>query len=397
MNSKKIDFEYVGLLILAFFPIYPFFLLSLSVFLYVGLTIASRISNKESKDHKPVYGLIFFSLLFYILLLIRGLFNENPVEELKYFRSSLSLLVFPITWLISKKTLTKKQYRNVLDCFILSSLILAIYILIFSMLYSLSTNEEFSIYYEKIEFLYVHPNYTSIFFFASIVLLYLKLIHGNERLAIVYSLMILFFSVILMLLATRIVLLTLILVIGIEIIRRKTFTKRGLLLFATSVLIVVLSSIYIKPLQKKIKEISSFDEYVLPYGMFPTSSQIRLGIYNCSIPLIQKNWVWGKGAYTLEKDINECYNKFNNFDKIQYNTHNYYMFLLGSSGIVCLLSFLIMMLIFIQLAISRNDMFYLYIILCILLMLLTENFLSRIQGVIFTMFFITVFIKSRAF
>ncbi len=397
MDFKKIDYEYIGLIILVFFPIYPFFLLSLSVFVYAGLVIISRVTNKKKDQFRRNNGLIIFSLLFYVLLLTRGLFNENPIEEIKYFRSSLSLLVFPWVWWISTKTITKKQRENLMRCFVISSLLLAVYILIFSLVYSYRSNEEFTIFYEKVQLIYVHPNYTSIYFIASIVYLYLQLYGCNDRLKMVYSLMIIFFMIVLMFLATRIILLSLVCLIIAEIIRKKSFKKRGLLLFFTSTLIIVLSSIYIKPFKKKIKEISSFDEFILPYGEFPTSSQIRIGIYDCSVPIVKENWVFGKGAYTLEKEINECYDKFKNHDKIDYNTHNYYLFLLGSSGIASLVSFLIMLFLHFKLALSRRDLLYLYILACIALTLLTENFLSRIQGVIFTMFFITVFIKSKEF
>ena len=327
--KKKADFGYLGLVILAFFPLFPFFLMTLSIFTYIGLAIASGLFNDKNDTTRLSKGIIAFSLLFYLLLIIRGLFNEHPFEEVQYFRASLSLLVFPITWMISKNRITSKQRKNILRCFTMSTFILAIYILFYSIYISAIRHEEFLIFYDQIEFIHVHPNYTSIYFIASIIILYLELKNSNLRLKIIYCAMITLFIILLLFLATKIVLLTLFILIALEIIRKnRTITKRDLSILLICVSFIVVAGIYIKPLNKKLSEVASLDEFVLPYGQFPTSFQVRLGIYHCSIPIIKKNWIVGTGAETLENEINQCYNKFNNHDKLVYNTHNYYFFLL---------------------------------------------------------------------
>ena len=348
--------------------------------------------RQNTKSNPKVNVLIYLALAYYLLLLIRPLFNTNLSEELSYFRSSLALLIIPICWILSNRaSVTKSQVARLQHLFVLSTFALGLFILVYSLVHDFIFYQD----YEKIKFIYVHPVYSSLFFITSIIICYFQFPIKTKASRWIQILLIVFFTTLLLFMATRMVLLALFVIVLIELIRfRKKLTKTHLGVLLVSVSLCLAAVIFIKPLNKKVKEVSSFDEFVLPYHPFPTSSQIRLGLYDCAFPLVKKHWLTGQGAHTFEQKLNHCYTKFNNHDSIHYNTHNYYLFLLASSGIFCLLFFLTMMIVQLKRAVKLRDFIYLYILICLLLTLLTENVLSRIQGVLFFMFFMTIFIKT---
>ncbi len=394
-STKNINFEYLGLIILSFFPLYSFFLVSVAIFIYVIFALISKFTNKK-RLRKKNHTIIFLHIVFYLLLIARLFFTENPIEGLKDLQPSLSLIIFPLIWLISNTSLDNKESDTLFKYFTLSSFILGLYILFFSLYFAFTTNQDFTIYYEQVKYFYAHPSYVTLYFLASIIFLFLTFGKRSKRIKIVSILLIGFFIFMIFVFSSRIVVLILFIIGLFELFRRvhiSTYKKMMILMF--SCLIILASVFLIKPLHKKVKETINPSALVLPQKKFPTSTQIRLGIYNCSYPIIKENWLLGIGGINFEREINICYDKFNNHDKISYNSHNYYLYVLGSSGIFCLLILLLLLFYHFKNAIYRLDYFYIYFLLALIITLLTENFLSRVYGVVFTMFFLTVFMKSK--
>jgi hypothetical protein len=394
MITKKTNFEYIGLIILSFFPIFPFFLVSLSVIAYVLLALLSKFVSKRNFQKRD-YTIISLHILFYLLLIIRLFFTDNFIEGFQHLQPSLSLLAFPIVWFISSTSLSNKERDNILKCFTLSSFILALLILFFSIYIAFTTNKEFIIYYEEIKYLDIHPNYVALYFLAAILFLYLTLNKRSRKVKVISQLFIFFFIAMILALSSRIVIILLVIIGLFELFKRiKAPLNKKIIILLVSFIILVSSTLLIKPLHKKLKETINLNELVLPYKKFPTSTQIRLGIYECAFPIIKKNWLVGTGGINFEREINACYESYNNYQKINYNSHNYYLYLIGSAGIFCLILFLVLLFYHFKRAIYHKDFFYGYILLALVITLFTENFLSRVYGVVFIMFFLTVFMKS---
>lgn len=395
ISNRNINFEYIGLLILSLFPIFPFFIVSLSIFAYVGLILMSKFFHKKHVTNKHSV-IISLHILFYFLLIVRLFFTDNLSDGLNHLQPSLSLIVFPIIWLISNTSLNKIQRDNILKCFTLSSLILALYILFFSIYYAFTTSGEYIIYFKEVKYLDIHPSYVSLYFLAAILFLFLTFDKRNRKIKVISLLMMIFFVFMILAFSSRNAIVILIIVGTFELFKRIQFSLQKKLIILTISFSILLSAVFLlRPLYKKIIETINPSEFVLPYKKFPTSTQIRLGIYDCSFPIIKENWLTGKGGINFERDINTCYEKYKNYDTINYNSHNYYLYLIGSSGIFCLMFFLGLLFFHFKKALYCRDFFYLYILLALVITLLTENFLSRVYGVVFTMFFLTVFLKSN--
>jgi O-antigen ligase len=117
-----------------------------------------------------------------------------------------------------------------------------------------------------------------------------------------------------------------------------------------------------------------------------SSINLRNGIYMCSYLISKENLITGVGIGDVQDKLNECYTQkigSEIYTWREYNSHNQYFFFLLSSGIFGLLSLLWLLYEHIKVAIKLKNSIYLFLMLSISIVLLTENFLYRSDGVLF--------------
>lgn len=396
-GKKKINWLFVGLLSISLLPVLPFFFIGVSVFIFLVFSIINCYSKHHKKESHSSFNLLLIQISFFLILFGTSIYFDGLIPSTNYLQSSFSLLLFPIIWLVDKKSFITNKERNViLQTFTIASFILGVYLLLFSLYFSINNKTEFQFLFAEVPFLGIHPNYVSVFFLMAIIYLLFEYKTSNLTKHYCKLFMSVFFGILIFSYAARSAIIILVVILFIELILKKKQTiLRKTITFMLLIIISISSIIFIKPLHKKVKELSSREYYELPYKKYPTSFQIRLGLYDCSLPIIKENWTFGKGVVSFENATNQCYSKFNNVEEIKYNSHNYYLFLLGSGGVFCLLSFFCMLFWHLTRSIKYQDYTYLYFILVISITMLTEDFLSRIYGVVFTMFFLTIFIKNK--
>lgn len=394
-QAKNIQWEYIGLLFLACFPIFPFFLVSVGIGVYAVFALLERFLNK-SHTKNYVFNNRFFviQIAFFLVLAFISFFNDGISSTLKYLEPSLSLLIFPIIWFISKTRITVKQRQNVLKTFTVSSLLLGFYFVGFSLFYAIKNNLSFRIFHKEVPVLDVHPHYSGLFFFISIVFLWLQFHPKKPLLKAFKYLGIVFFTCLILLMASRAIFICLVLFFIIEFFRSKINLQQKLAVLITAAVLMFAAVSFIKPLQIKLNNISTTEKFELPYKKWPTSTQIRIGLNHCALQTIKENSFLGTGVVSFEDKLNSCYDKFKNSEKVRYNSHNYYFLLLGAGGIFCVVFFLFMLYKHASLAFVNNNLFYGYFLMSIVISLLTENILSRVYGVVFMLFFMTIFVKT---
>ena len=120
-----------------------------------------------------------------------------------------------------------------------------------------------------------------------------------------------------------------------------------------------------------------------------SNKDFRIDINLCNFELIKSHWLLGVGWGDANDRLRECFEDKNltELSRGKYNAHNQYAYLWTSSGLFCLLFFLLMIGYNAQRAIASGNVVYISFLLLILLMMLTENILSRIYGVTFFAFF----------
>ncbi len=391
-SLKNIKWEYVGLLVLACFPIFPFFLVSVAIAIFSLFSVINYFVYKPNRKNSH-FNITFFGIqiAFFLFLIVISGFKDGFSSTFKYLEPSISLLIFPIIWFITRSEITKKQQIIILKTFVISSLLLGVYIIGYSSYFSLLNETKFIVLSEEIPVLSVHPHYVGLFFFMIIVILLFKQLNIKKSLQLF---LITFFCFLILTMASRAILLVLLLLLAIEFFRKKTTYKNKIIAFLIVVLSISAAVYFIQPLQKKVVEVASAKQFELPNKKWPTSAQIRIGLNYCGSPIINENWVAGVGIITFERILNTCYSKFNNAEKIHYNSHNYYSFLIGSAGVLCLLLFLLMLFWHYKISLKQKNWVYFYFLLLITLSLFTENILSRVYGVVFMLFFMTIFVKT---
>jgi len=126
-------------------------------------------------------------------------------------------------------------------------------------------------------------------------------------------------------------------------------------------------------------------------GDYYNSTNIRVAILKCNLSLLKNVPVLGYGN-ALQNKLNGCFKANYNSDfyiKSTYNTHNYYINLILYGGWLFLFIFLIY--IFTLFFSIKHTTLAIFIILQILVINLTENYLSRHYGIITFNYFLALF------
>lgn len=124
-------------------------------------------------------------------------------------------------------------------------------------------------------------------------------------------------------------------------------------------------------------------------------TNVRAGIYQCNWQILKEHWLIGVGTGDVQTELNECYSQYKNTDvykNFQYNTHNEYLHVWFSAGIVGLLMFIASLYFSFANAVQNQKYIYLFFLLFICMCFFTENLLSRQAGIMFYIWFQCLFL-----
>ena len=182
----------------------------------------------------------------------------------------------------------------------------------------------------------LHPTYLSLWYCFAIALLLKRLKRIQSYKSALMTLFKLIFIggliSIILLLSSRIGIIILIVLITYYLFRltNKKVKWFIIILFFISVVFSFKNISYISS-----RFITEFEQTKLqpPIGKKHNSVNIRVGIYQCSMQIIKKNFLFGVGVGDVQDNLNTCYNNFDTdaYKLTTYNSHNYF-FLLTFSG-----------------------------------------------------------------
>jgi hypothetical protein len=377
----KIIFLTFGLI-----PILPFKLKPLGLFL--GLLFGFYYAIKKGiKFHKNfMYGPILFFL--YGLSLIR---SENLTFALKYIETSLSLVLFPLFFiLISRLDINKNSFKKTELLFYKTYFIsvLSYSILIFIYIYHLGYFEGKVTYDYCISYLgnYFwgfsnHAIYTSSFLIIALFFLpfILKSDKNNRLFYLFGSIMIvtaLFF------LARKGVILAGVVSFLFYIFKKiDNFNIKKLSIIVMVISFLMFTMVFPKSFSR-FTEIFKKETYSQKTDL-TNSTSIRLAIYKCDIDLIKKSGLFGIGIGDVKDTLNTCFEKeAPMLLEKKYNTHNTYVNILIGLGWIGFLYFLYYIFFLLKTSIQTDDYVFEMIVLFFLIIFLFENVLDRQNGVL---------------
>jgi O-antigen ligase len=289
--------------------------------------------------------------------------------------------------------LSRFQIRIIKLGFISANGIIALYLLVGSLALEINTGRKFYNSVKEIAkettFWELHPTYISLFMIMAIFMLvdfFVEFKKGLHKLAAGIIILLLLGTVVL--LSSRIALICLLLA-GLIYIRR----KRGKLIYGLLISGFILAMVtFVEPLKFQVNEILE-TELELPTEKFPSTVKVRYAINYCSWQSIRDHMAFGVGIGGFQGELESCYSSLPTeaLSRENYNSHNFYFFLWGSAGLLALVAFLFLLTHKLSNAILQKNRIQVIFWMIIFLANLTESILTRSFGIMFFVFFLSLF------
>lgn len=389
------DYTYISLLLMAPFALYPYALISIVTALFPILVSVEYIrkgggfifSNKKWRLNATLYII----LLIYLILLISSIYSENSGNSIKELLRLLPFLVIPGSILICSPTLSKRKISNIKWIYVFSILILIVIIYGKAIILQESLDKDFFNIVKSINnfdlYIDVHPSYLSLFIIVSIVILLDQFNKASNTQVnkILYLFLILLLTFTVLILSSRMMILNLL--IGFIFFIPKL--KYKLLVILSLILLGTILIRYVNPLNYQYNDFMK-SKLELPTEKFPSSIKMRYAILHCSWGIIKDKSLLGVGIGDLQDELNKCYSSLETkaFKRKKYDTHNFYLYLWGSAGIMAIILFVLLIVYSFHASKSLIELFFWIIIA---LGNLTESILTRSYGITFFLFFIILF------
>jgi O-antigen ligase len=402
-NTQFFFFFLIGI---SFLPVLPTGVESTLMFSGLLLSFFYFIfEGKKFWNKKKTIQLVFFSSLF-LIFSFSLLYTEDFKNGIKFIIRLLPTLLFPLIFLFNKEdTITKDHSRKIINAFCFAVLLALVYlhIVLWNKLYKSETS--FWEFRQLIESrIKVHGTYLTMWVGLAVIILIYKIkneivVFKNYKKAFLVSLVVVYFFYWQFIIGARMPFFSTIIVCLFILFNTVNKTKTAIfsfLIISISVFLVLKND----RIGERFKNLRNYN-FSFPEGKYEdnypniSNEQIRNGIYFCSFENIKLEPFFGYGAGDVDAKLQSCYDEtFTNTDTykvIHYNSHNEYLNILLSSGIIGLVLFLFSKIYFLRKAAAQKNYVYISFICYIFLNFCFENILSRHDGVIFYSFFNSLF------
>lgn len=402
--NKKIDVRFYFLALVLCFPFYKYNIISISIGLFGIVSLSSFIYFKEKFEKKNILYFLS-SASFVLLMMVSLLYTDNLKEGLTRVQQSSSVLILSFFILFFIKKITVNQLNKLIAVFNTACLLFTVYVffdIYRSGAYNFIFQEEVTFWNNPFRIvlknLNVHPSYFSIWLLFCSIFLIDKLLKGvQSRLGnILIILQVVFFLFTSILFASRATLIGFFIAVSILVFLAIKSKIKRLVATASVILIIVISVTQISFLRVRFLDEINAQKLRPPVGIAHTSSNIRVGIYQCALEIFKENPIMGIGVGDVQAKLNNCYLQFHTrvYEEGNYNSHSTYLNLLLSGGVFALLLFLSSLFLQLKLALKFENYVYLSFIILIIPFFLFENVLSRMHGAVFYGLFNALFLKQ---
>lgn len=388
----------IGISLFGIYPLIPHKYESISVFLLALCALIYRIITPKKIIFKKTF---FIVSSIYFILFLSVLFSEDKTRGLKKMETTLSLLTFPIIFylllgksivdFIKVKSFFLKTYY--VSCLIFTSISFYLFEIYENSKYLTKDSNFFRIAILDNQYIGEHPIYVSIFIAIAIIFGFSffdkerKISSTNILIALAQCYLI----ILLLMLMSKGIILSLFMVFIIKLLKQKIVTK----IHVFSILLILTTFfVFIPSKNNRFKEIMDINSYrKLDEN---NSTSIRFINYKCGLKSLIKSPIFGYGIGDVQDQMDLCYQEENiNFPKKRYNTHNQYIFIWLSSGIIGFLTFIGILFYFFKKSIQYKDEMMFSLLVLYSFAFLFENVLSRQSGVIFFCFILNYFLWNN--
>lgn len=362
--------------------------------LFFGLTMLVFIKRRKLKFNRTFF---LTNALFYIFLVLTLFYSENKDEAINKLLIMSSLLVFPFifSFFLNKEAMNLfKSQRTFLWIYVVSVFLFNIVPFLWFYL-THYTFKEILIHYPAVIMTdmgkyNIHPIYLSMH--NSIAILFSFFIYkktSNSLQKIVLLIMVIICFVFLLYFSKKGPILSLIIgsIFLLFLEHNKKYFRYKII-----ALVVLLCLMFIIP---KVRNnfLELFKVEVLSNKEKVTSTNMRYTIYLEAKDIILRSPIIGHGIGDVKSELKQSYGK-KNYTVLysgNYNSHNQYISILLSGGIITLFVFMFMILKNIILAKKTKNYIFLVVVIFYGIEMLTENILERENGIIFFSLFFNFF------
>lgn len=359
-----------------------------------------------TKDFRFDYKVFYLTIPFWIIV-VTSLFSSNFSLSAVHIQHALFFLIVPVFFSkIPEDVFNKQKVRlYFLILKITCVAIAAIYIvsfflnnppsLFFVVFQNVSTFRDY-VYYDFTLFK-IHPTYYTIILIlcsAHSFDLVLKEKKYRELFFIGCFLLITF------LLTTRLNIVVLIGTLFVMIFSRSSLSTNKKIIAAIGFICVAVALTFFVPgIKTRFSELAqSFN--VKPETVFYDSTNIRKAIFDCSVAVTKDHWLTGVGFDQLQSEINNCYQSNYNsqfYIKNNYLTHNYFFYILISSGFIGFSFFLGYLFYLLRLAKKMNLFLFYVFLISVLFVCCIEDYMYRHYGCLyFNLLLMTFYCYSQS-
>jgi O-antigen ligase len=358
--------------------------------LLLNWLIEGDFKNKFQLILKNKFALLFLG--FFMMHLLGMLYTSNVDAGLFDLQVKLSLFIFPIV--IASRPYTQEQVRNIFFVFIIGG-VLASLLLLTRATYTWFALSENNFFYQAFSFL-LHPSYLSMYLNVAIAWLLLNLFKKSEfpsRFSTLLSvLIVLFFTGIIILLSSKMGLISLVLLfVGFTIyliISKKRYLIGG------AALILILASVV--SLVQFVPEIGDRVKNAIHAIANPPkdnseleSTAVRMLIWKAANTVIAENLVFGAGTGDGKDALIQEYKNREMVGAYEHtlNAHNQFYQVTVSLGIIGLMLLLFCLLLPLLGRYQTPSAIYVLFLLIIIFNFIPESMLEVQAGVMFYAFF----------
>lgn len=240
---------------------------------------------------------------------------------------------------------------------------------------------------------HIHPTYITTAWSWALLLFWIK---SNLKLTHKLSIAILFLLMI-ALTGGKMPLLALVICSNIYVARQSSIPLKIRLSLLASIPIFATLISLTPVMQERFAEISSID---LDYqeGQMLTSTELRLGVWKCSIESIMDHPWTGVGIGNTRETLEHCFQKYQQveFFEGEYNSHNEWIHYWLASGFFGVLIIALFFGYLIRSAEKSKSDLLLYFLIFFILISVTENYFSRQIGVMIWAFFVAEWTQRQS-
>ena len=360
------------------------------VLLMLNFLLEGELKTKIIAVSKNGIALLFIS--FYLLFLIGLIYTQNMHSGLFDVQIKLSILLFPI--IFSAKPTNEFDKQKIIAAFVLGCFS-ASALMILRATHTFFTTGENIFFYEAFASFIIHPSYISMYINLAIIWMLqgnAKNIFQEKKLAkIIGALSVFYFTIIVVLLSSKLGIISLLLIylfFGIRyIIQTKKIKMLGIAIVGVWVVSFVIIK-YIPEVNERFKNAINAVNESQPDKTNAESSAVRLLVWEAATTIIHENIFIGVGTGDVKDELMKKYQQlgYTGAYKHKLNAHNQFLQTGIALGIIGIL-FLIMTLVLpAYISWQQNNYFYVCLIVLLSFNFLTESMLETQSGVMFYAF-----------